>query len=66
MATMRGAVVRRGDFTLGPVTLQIDWRDRVAITGPNGSGKSTLLGLLLGRVAPAEGSAILGPRRARR
>src|SRR5262249_32538935 len=36
VATVRGAVVRRGDFTLGPVDLQIDWRDRVAITGPNG------------------------------
>ena len=23
-------------FTLGPVDLQIDWRDRIAITGPNG------------------------------
>ena len=44
VATLRGAVVRRGDFTLGPVDLQIDWADRVAITGANGSGKSTLLG----------------------
>jgi ATPase subunit of ABC transporter with duplicated ATPase domains len=60
VAVARGAVVRRGEFTLGPVDLQIDWRDRVAITGPNGSGKSTLLGLLLGRIAPDEGSATLG------
>ena len=42
VATMRGAVVRRGAFTLGPVSLQIDWADRVAITGANGSGKTTL------------------------
>ena len=34
----------RGEFTLGPVDLQLDWRDRVAVTGPNGAGKSTLLG----------------------
>ncbi len=61
VATARGAVVRRGGFTLGPVDLQIDWADRLAITGPNGSGKSTLLGLLLGRTAPEEGSASLGP-----
>jgi ATPase subunit of ABC transporter with duplicated ATPase domains len=40
---MRGAVARRGAFTLGPVDLQIDWADRVAITGANGSGKTTLL-----------------------
>ncbi|WP_213450119.1 ABC-F family ATP-binding cassette domain-containing protein [Rhizomonospora bruguierae] len=48
-------------FTLGPVTLQIDWADRVAITGANGSGKSTLLGALLGRVPLDEGQASLGP-----
>jgi ATPase subunit of ABC transporter with duplicated ATPase domains len=61
VATLGGAVVRRGDFTLGPVDLQIDWADRVAITGANGSGKSTLLAALLGRIAPDEGSAALGP-----
>jgi ATPase subunit of ABC transporter with duplicated ATPase domains len=61
VATARGALVRRGGFTLGPVHLQIDWADRVAITGPNGSGKSTLLAVLLGRLAPDEGSAALGP-----
>src|SRR5664280_1399517 len=38
VATARGVVVRRGAFTLGPVDLQIDWADRVAITGPTGSG----------------------------
>jgi ATPase subunit of ABC transporter with duplicated ATPase domains len=61
VATATGALVRRGGFTLGPVYLQIDWADRVAITGPNGSGKSTLLAVLLGRLAPDEGSASLGP-----
>jgi len=55
-----GAVVRRGGFTLGPVDLQLDWQDRVAVTGPNGSGKSTLLALLLGRATPDEGSVSLG------
>jgi ATPase subunit of ABC transporter with duplicated ATPase domains len=61
VATLRDAVVRRGDFTLGPVTLQIDWADRVAITGANGSGKSTLLAALLGRLELDSGSAALGP-----
>ena len=61
VATLRGAVVRRGDFTLGPVDLQIDWADKVAITGANGSGKSTLLAALLGRVPLAEGATALGP-----
>jgi ATPase subunit of ABC transporter with duplicated ATPase domains len=61
VATLRGAVVRRGGFTLGPLDLQVDWGDRVAITGANGSGKSTLLAALLGRVPLDEGSASLGP-----
>ncbi|MFJ2768542.1 ABC-F family ATP-binding cassette domain-containing protein [Streptomyces sp. NPDC087300] len=60
VASLRDAEVRRGAFTLGPVTLQIDWADRVAITGANGSGKSTLLGALLGRVPLDAGHAALG------
>ena len=61
VATLRGAVVRRGDFRLGPLDLQVDWGDRLAITGANGSGKSTLIGALLGRVPLEEGTATLGP-----
>jgi ATPase subunit of ABC transporter with duplicated ATPase domains len=61
VATLRDAVVRRGAFTLGPVTLQIDWADRVAITGANGAGKSTLLAALLGRIPLDEGTSALGP-----
>ncbi|WP_338185432.1 ABC-F family ATP-binding cassette domain-containing protein [Jatrophihabitans sp.] len=60
-AVADAAVIRRGEFTLGPVTLQINWADRVAITGPNGAGKTTLLALLLGRLAPDEGRSGLGP-----
>ena len=61
VATLRGAVVRRGGFALGPVDLQVGWGDRVAITGANGSGKSTLLAALLGRVPLDEGEATVGP-----
>ncbi|MGC5629360.1 ABC-F family ATP-binding cassette domain-containing protein [Georgenia sp. Z1344] len=49
-----------GTFTLGPVTAEMSWGDRVVLTGANGSGKSTLLALLLGRLAPDEGRASLG------
>jgi ATPase subunit of ABC transporter with duplicated ATPase domains len=61
VATLNHAVVHRGAFTLGPVDLQIDWADRVAITGANGSGKTTLLAALLGRLPLDEGRAHLGP-----
>ncbi|WP_248958253.1 ABC-F family ATP-binding cassette domain-containing protein [Sphaerisporangium perillae] len=61
VATMRGAVVTRGTFVLGPVDLQIGWAERVAITGANGSGKSTLLAAILGRAPLDEGNAALGP-----
>ncbi|MCW5254177.1 ABC-F family ATP-binding cassette domain-containing protein [Streptomyces sp. SHP 1-2] len=60
VATLRDAEVRRGGFTLGPVTLQVDWADRIALTGANGAGKSTLLGALLGRVPLDAGHAALG------
>ncbi len=61
VARLDEAIVRRGSFTLGPVTLEIGWGDRVAVTGANGSGKSTLLGALLGRLPLAAGRARLGP-----
>ncbi|MGQ0481477.1 MAG: ABC-F family ATP-binding cassette domain-containing protein [Pseudonocardia sp.] len=61
VAGLRGAVVRRGGFTLGPVDAQLDWADRVALTGANGSGKSTLLAALLGRLPLDAGTATLGP-----
>ncbi|MGC5615034.1 ABC-F family ATP-binding cassette domain-containing protein [Georgenia sp. Z1491] len=49
-----------GTFTLGPITAQISWGDRVVLTGANGSGKTTLLAMLLGRIAPEQGRASLG------
>ncbi|MCW2879074.1 MAG: transporter, ATP-binding protein [Sphaerisporangium sp.] len=61
VATMRGAVVRRGTFVLGPAELEIGWAERVAITGANGSGKSTLLAAILGRLPLDEGHVALGP-----
>ncbi|MCY7341263.1 MAG: ATP-binding cassette domain-containing protein [Pseudonocardia sp.] len=60
VASMSGAVVRRGSFTLGPVDAQVDWADRVVVTGANGSGKTTLLGALLGRIPVDAGTAGLG------
>jgi ATPase subunit of ABC transporter with duplicated ATPase domains len=59
-ATLRDAVIERGGFRLGPVSLQVNWADRIAITGPNGAGKSTLIGALLGRLPLVSGQASLG------
>jgi len=58
---LRGAVVQRGSFTLGPVDLEIGWGERVAIVGPNGSGNTTLLLALLGRLPLAAGERWIGP-----
>jgi ATPase subunit of ABC transporter with duplicated ATPase domains len=61
VAALRAVVVKRGGFTLGPVDLQVDWADRIAITGPNGAGKTTLLGAMLGRIPVTSGAGTLGP-----
>ena len=67
VARLADAVVVRPDgaggaaFTLGPVSLEVGWADRLAVVGANGSGKSTLLAALLGRLPLASGSQWLGP-----
>jgi ATPase subunit of ABC transporter with duplicated ATPase domains len=58
---LQDAVLRRGDFTLGPLTLEIGWADRLALVGPNGSGKTTLVEAILGRLPLAAGSRYVGP-----
>jgi ATPase subunit of ABC transporter with duplicated ATPase domains len=61
VARLDGAVVERGGFRLGPVSLEVSWGDRLAVVGANGSGKSTLLSALLGRVPLAAGHRWMGP-----
>ena len=65
VARLDQAVIRRGDgdaaFALGPIDLEISWRDRLGLVGPNGSGKTTLLGALLGTVPLASGRRWVGP-----
>ncbi|MDP5227522.1 MULTISPECIES: ABC-F family ATP-binding cassette domain-containing protein [Arthrobacter] len=60
VATLNEAVARQGEFTLGPISLQVNAGERIGITGPNGAGKSTLLRLLLEEQSPDAGSAALG------
>jgi ATPase subunit of ABC transporter with duplicated ATPase domains len=61
VARLDEATVERGSFTLGPLDLEIRWRDRLAILGPNGGGKSTLLGAVLGDLELASGRRYVGP-----
>ncbi len=61
VAALEGAVVRKGDFVLGPVDLVVEWGARMAVTGRNGSGKTTLVEALLGRAPLVSGSQRLGP-----
>ena len=61
VAGLHHAVVRRGDFTLGPVDLLISRGDRVAVAGSNGAGKTTFLAALLGRAELSSGTQWTGP-----
>ncbi|HEU5212995.1 MAG TPA: ABC-F family ATP-binding cassette domain-containing protein [Gaiellaceae bacterium] len=60
VAALDRAVVVRGQFSLGPIDLDVAWRDRVVVTGPNGSGKSTLLAALLGELPLEAGTRVVG------
>jgi len=60
VAVLSEAVIRRGTFQLGPVSLQLNWGDRLLVLGDNGSGKTTLLQALLGRLPLASGRQSLG------
>ncbi len=61
VAQLTGAVVHRGDFTLGPIDLHVEYGERIAIVGANGSGKTTLLDLVVGRRVADSGASRLGP-----
>ncbi|KXO96771.1 Uncharacterized ABC transporter ATP-binding protein YjjK [Tsukamurella tyrosinosolvens] len=60
VVTASGASVAYPGLTVGPVTVSVEYGDRILLTGPNGAGKSTLLGLLLGRLTPSAGSVVHG------
>jgi ATPase subunit of ABC transporter with duplicated ATPase domains len=59
---LEDAVVDRGSFRLGPLDLEIDWGERVALVGRNGSGKTTLIAVLLGKLPLQSGRRYVGPR----
>ena len=59
-AQLDGAVVERGTTTIGPLDLELQPGERVALTGRNGSGKTTLLRALLGELEVTSGTRALG------
>jgi ATPase subunit of ABC transporter with duplicated ATPase domains len=61
VARLDDAVVTRGDFSVGPVSLELRHGDRLAIVGANGSGKTTLLLALIGELPLVAGSRHVGP-----
>ena len=62
VAALRGAVVARDGFRLGPVDLDVGWQERIVVSGPNGSGKTTLLAALLGDLPLEAGVRVVGRR----
>jgi len=50
-----------GNLLFKEVGLSVEAKDRIAFLGPNGCGKSTLLRCLVGKEAPLEGTAAVGP-----
>ncbi|MCD4779778.1 MAG: ATP-binding cassette domain-containing protein [Candidatus Omnitrophica bacterium] len=49
-----------GHFFIRNFSTQIMRGDKIGVMGPNGSGKTTLLNLLLGRLAPENGTVRMG------
>jgi osmoprotectant transport system ATP-binding protein len=49
-----------GARVVGPVSLHVAPRATLALIGPSGSGKSTVLRMIVGLVAPDEGTIVVG------
>lgn len=47
-------------FKIGPITLEIQYGERIGIIGLNGSGKSTLLRTITGQLEPISGTVNVG------
>jgi ATPase subunit of ABC transporter with duplicated ATPase domains len=62
VVALENTVVERGGFRLGPIDLEVGWRERLGITGRNGSGKSTLVDALAGAIPLAAGRRVVAGR----
>jgi ATP-binding cassette subfamily C protein CydCD len=59
---LRFAYPGRAEPALDGLSLSVEAGEVLALVGPSGCGKSTLLGVLLGLIAPQEGSVRVGGR----
>ena len=50
----------KNGFQIGPLSLNINFGDRVVLLGDNGAGKSTLLKTILGKIEPLAGEIKIG------
>lgn len=57
VASLSQAVIDRGDFSMGPIDVELRRADRLAVVGPNGSGKTTLVRAMFGELALTSGTA---------
>jgi ATPase subunit of ABC transporter with duplicated ATPase domains len=62
IVALEGVVLRRGEWSLGPLEFAVAHGERVLVSGANGTGKSTVLGALAGRVGLAEGGRRVAPQ----
>lgn len=60
--TIDAMTVRLGEFTLGPVSLDLPTGALCAVVGPSGAGKSALLQVIAGLVPVASGGLMLDGR----
>ncbi|MGJ8523236.1 ABC transporter ATP-binding protein uup [Carnimonas sp. R-84981] len=51
-----------GEYVLRDVNLEVQRGDRIGLIGRNGAGKTTLLKIMLGQLAPSEGTVQLGTK----
>jgi lipopolysaccharide export system ATP-binding protein len=58
--SVREIALRRGSFSLDPITFDVHPGEIVGLLGPNGSGKSTTFSILSGLQLPSAGQVSLG------